>query len=63
MKNLGGIEGPVGVKSGQYSYVAPNGENIRLTWTADENGFHPMGAHLPTPPPMPAGMMNALLAD
>lgn len=63
LKNLGGKEGPASVKSGSYSYTAPNGEVIVTKWTADENGFRPEGAHLPTAPPMPAGMMNALMAD
>ncbi|KAF0293640.1 Larval cuticle protein LCP-17 [Amphibalanus amphitrite] len=25
--------------SGQYSYVAPNGQTVTVTWTADENGY------------------------
>jgi hypothetical protein len=37
LKNLGGSEGPVQVKSGSYSYTTPEGQHITTTWTADEN--------------------------
>ncbi|CAG9833630.1 unnamed protein product [Diabrotica balteata] len=40
-------------KQGQYQYTGPNGEIIRTIYTADEEGFHPQGAHLPTAPPLP----------
>ncbi|CAG7823264.1 unnamed protein product, partial [Allacma fusca] len=55
-------------KTGEYSYPAPNGEQIRLTYVADRNGFRPQGAHLPTPPPIPEAlierfMMMAALGD
>ncbi|XP_047991040.1 larval cuticle protein LCP-17-like [Leguminivora glycinivorella] len=35
---------------GQYQYQSPEGP-IQLTYVADENGYQPQGAHLPTPPP------------
>lgn len=38
------------VRTGSFSYPAPDGTNIQLTYTADENGFHPEGAHLPVAP-------------
>lgn len=61
-------ESGVGGKGSQGSvaYYAPDGTPIQLTWTADENGFRPLGSHLPTPPPvpiapqMPKTIMNAL---
>ncbi|CAG9858870.1 unnamed protein product [Phyllotreta striolata] len=41
------------IKEGQYQYTSPDGEIIRTVYTADEDGFHPQGSHLPTAPPLP----------
>ncbi|XP_013113602.1 pupal cuticle protein Edg-78E [Stomoxys calcitrans] len=46
--------------SGSSAYYAPDGQLITLTYTADENGFHPAGEHLPTPPPVPVAILKAL---
>ncbi|XP_030572701.1 pupal cuticle protein Edg-78E [Drosophila novamexicana] len=46
--------------SGSSAYYNPDGQLIQLTYTADENGFHPQGAHLPTPPPIPAAILRSL---
>ncbi|SPP85427.1 pupal cuticle protein Edg-78E [Drosophila guanche] len=46
--------------AGSVAYTAPNGENIQLEYTADENGYQPRGAHLPTPPPTPDYILKAL---
>ncbi|XP_075163085.1 pupal cuticle protein Edg-78E-like [Haematobia irritans] len=46
--------------SGSYSYTSPEGQNIALTYTADENGYQPQGDHLPTPPPIPSYILKAL---
>lgn len=45
---------------GQYQYRSPEGQVIRVTYTADENGFQPQGDHLPTPPPIPAAIQRSL---
>lgn len=53
--------------SGSYSYTGPDGVQYSISYTADEEGFHPQGAHLPTPPPIPPeiqrGVELALAAE
>ncbi|XP_071556004.1 uncharacterized protein [Temnothorax nylanderi] len=53
--------------SGSFSYTGPDGMQYSITYTADEYGFHPQGAHLPTPPPIPPeiqrGVELALAAE
>ncbi|CAG9785095.1 unnamed protein product [Diatraea saccharalis] len=45
---------------GSFSYVGKDGNEYSLTYTADENGYRPVGAHLPTPPPIPPAIARAL---
>ncbi|KAJ8920388.1 hypothetical protein NQ315_005254 [Exocentrus adspersus] len=45
---------------GAYSYLAPSGEIISLSYIAGETGFVPEGAHLPTPPPTPEAILRSL---
>ncbi|PSN39565.1 Endocuticle structural glycoprotein SgAbd-2 [Blattella germanica] len=45
---------------GSYSYTAPDGSAIVLTYTADENGFLPQGAHLPVAPPIPEAIARSI---
>ena len=35
------------VKQGSYSFTSDDGKIYETSYTADENGFHPKGSHLP----------------
>lgn len=45
---------------GHYEYVSPEGERIRVEYVANEHGYQPSSAVLPTPPPVPAEIVKAL---
>ena len=63
LKEIGPSVENVGVVSrGSFSYPGDDGNRYTVNWVADENGFQPTAAHLPTPPPMPAHVVQ-LLAD
>jgi len=36
---------------GSYQWTAPDNVQYLVQWVADQNGFQPQAAHLPTPPP------------
>lgn len=59
-KDIPGAKHPVIVAMGSFSYTSPEGKPITLTYTADEKGFRPQGDHLPTPPPIPPEIAEAL---
>ncbi|XP_031640899.1 endocuticle structural glycoprotein SgAbd-4-like [Contarinia nasturtii] len=60
LKNAGVPDQEAQVAQGSYSYTAPDGQLISVTYIADENGFQPQGDHLPTPPPIPEAIRKAL---
>jgi hypothetical protein len=45
---------------GFFQYTGPDNVVYTVQYTADENGFIPVGDHLPTPPPIPAELAKAL---
>lgn len=45
-------------QSGGWSYISPEGQVISLQFEADENGYRPIGDHLPTPPPLPPALQR-----
>ena len=59
LKNQGS-DNEIQTVQGSYQYYSPEGQLIRVTYTADENGFQPQGDHLPTPPPIPEAIQKAL---
>lgn len=60
LKNAGNPDTEAQVAQGSSSYTSPEGQQISLTYVADENGFQPQGAHLPTSPPIPVAIQRAL---
>ncbi|KAL4704762.1 hypothetical protein ACJJTC_009779 [Scirpophaga incertulas] len=46
--------------SGSFSYIGDDGQTYSVSYTADENGYHAEGAHLPTPPPIPEAILKSL---
>lgn len=51
---------------GGFSYTSPDGQQVHISYTADENGFVPQGSHIPTAPPIPEEIQRAIqqnLAD
>lgn len=58
LKNIGGEEA-IAVH-GSYSYTGDDGQQYTVNYVADENGYRPEGAHLPTPPPIPEAILRSL---
>ena len=46
--------------SGSYSFISPEGELVEMQYTADENGYHASGSHMPTTPPPPPHVRRLL---
>lgn len=56
----GRLQGDAIAAQGSFQYTASDGSPIQVSYVADENGFQPQGAHLPTPPPIPDHVLKAL---
>ncbi|XP_026747838.1 larval cuticle protein LCP-17-like [Trichoplusia ni] len=48
------------VAQGEAKWTSPEGEQVSLTYIADENGYQPQGSHIPTPPPIPEAILRAI---
>ncbi|CAG9786597.1 unnamed protein product [Diatraea saccharalis] len=62
LKNAGREDEAISVQ-GSNQYTAPDGTPIQISYVADENGYQPQGAHLPTPPapePIPDYILRSL---
>lgn len=59
LKNAGS-EAEAQSVQGSYSYTGTDGVVYSIQYIADENGFRPVGAHLPTPPPIPDAIQRSL---
>ncbi|XP_045593223.2 cuticle protein AMP1A-like [Procambarus clarkii] len=55
LSQSGSPDGPEGtiVKSGSYSYTAPDGTPVHVTFVANENGYQPQSDLLPVAPAFP----------
>lgn len=56
----GALRGDAQNAHGSFSYTSPEGEQISVQYTADENGFQPQGSHLPTSPPIPDAILKSI---
>lgn len=45
---------------GAFAYTSDDGQSFRVQYTADENGYHPEGDHLPTSPPIPEEILKSI---
>ncbi|KAH0956620.1 hypothetical protein HN011_005616 [Eciton burchellii] len=59
LKNIG-TEQEALEAQGSFSYTDNDGQVYQITYVANENGFQPEGAHLPTAPPVPPLIERAL---
>uniref|UniRef100_A0A1I8PPQ2 Uncharacterized protein n=1 Tax=Stomoxys calcitrans TaxID=35570 RepID=A0A1I8PPQ2_STOCA len=58
----GSLNGENWVVKGSYEFTSPEGEQVSVQYTADENGYHVDSAQplLPTPPPIPEHILKAI---
>ncbi|XP_034249456.1 endocuticle structural glycoprotein SgAbd-2-like [Thrips palmi] len=59
LKNAGNPQLEGQAVQGSFAYRGPDNVVYAIQYIADENGYQPQGAHLPTPPPIPAELQRA----
>ncbi|CAH1155282.1 unnamed protein product [Phaedon cochleariae] len=60
-QETGSAKGEDGTNAqGEYSYTAPDGQQIQARYVAGPNGFEIQGSHLPVAPPVPQEILKAL---
>ncbi|KAI5635027.1 insect cuticle protein domain-containing protein [Phthorimaea operculella] len=57
---IGNSEYPALEVKGSSRHISPEGENVELSYVADEYGYQPQGSHLPTPPPTPDYILRSI---
>ncbi|KMY98891.1 pupal cuticle protein Edg-78E isoform X2 [Drosophila simulans] len=45
---------------GEFSWTSPEGQLVKISYVAGENGYLPEGDLLPTPPPIPDAILKSL---
>lgn len=45
---------------GKFAFIGDDGKEYLVSYIADENGYQPVGEHLPTPPPVPESVLKTL---
>ncbi|XP_033158462.1 larval cuticle protein 4-like [Drosophila mauritiana] len=46
--------------TGEFSWSSPEGQLVKISYVAGENGYQPQGDLLPTPPPIPDAILKSL---
>lgn len=55
-----GSEGEAMQAKGFFKYTGPDNVIYDVQYTANEEGFKPVGAHLPQPPAIPEAILRSL---
>lgn len=60
LENVGPNGEPAVVARGNFQFTAPDGTPIAVSYVADQNGYQPVGDHLPVAPAIPEQIQRAL---
>ncbi|KAM7344116.1 larval cuticle protein 2-like, partial [Cochliomyia hominivorax] len=45
---------------GDFEWISPEGEHIKVSYVADEHGYQPVGDVVPTPHPIPEAILKSI---